>query len=414
MTQAWWRFSEYELRDGYLRPAPGAALERYRPWDLYRDSREKAERGQQPPYQELTALLNNFRAALDSQGTFVPTKSAVDALLGWCGRYGLLGLLPHQVKMVTFRPRAVWTTPREADGPEPTWEIHSFVRETAEWHSTSGFSSPSDRWTDEDMGLEPTELPTFPQCDSAPPGLPPRDWPKPRVLTGDLRHGRLDSQSLEEGWFPYFPGSEPSQPTPLPLTPEFWRVYAEPLDSFFRAAAILRRAMEWYTNPVKKHNAFVEPYPKVPTEFRGLGLSPKDDFDRLLQSVSPTMLTTSKGEERKYRDAWLAPSLLGMFAMMCRTDLVERRLAACVACETVFVSGGRAADYCTPTCRSLIIMRRHRAKVTEARKLQSQGKSATAIAKRLGSKVETVKGWIKKAPATKRKATRKKTARKSR
>ncbi len=57
MTQAWWRFSEYELRDGYLRPAQGAKLESYSPWDIYRDSRETAVRAQTPRYQQLSALL---------------------------------------------------------------------------------------------------------------------------------------------------------------------------------------------------------------------------------------------------------------------------------------------------------------------------------------------------------------------
>ena len=127
-----------------------------------------------------------------------------------------------------------------------------------------------------------------------------------------------------------------------------------------------------------------------------------DVFGRMLDGVSPTIETTPKGTNRQPRQVWKAPSLLGMFAVMFVTDLTKgRQLRKCGGCGTAFMSGAHAAEYCSPKCRSLIIMRRHRAKQAKARKLHGQGKSATVIAKRLGSDVKIVRRWIKKAPGKK-------------
>src|SRR5437868_5639888 len=37
---AWWRFSEYEIADGWIRPTARAKLERYDPWQQFRGSRK--------------------------------------------------------------------------------------------------------------------------------------------------------------------------------------------------------------------------------------------------------------------------------------------------------------------------------------------------------------------------------------
>ena len=65
-TQTWWRFSRYELRDGYIRPAPDAKLEEYAPWDQHRSGRDARMRKEQPPYQELVDVLREYRLVLGS------------------------------------------------------------------------------------------------------------------------------------------------------------------------------------------------------------------------------------------------------------------------------------------------------------------------------------------------------------
>ena len=110
-TFSWWRFSSYELKDGYIRPAPGAKLELYDPWKPYRDSWEHdpdsatpfpEKRLQGPPYLSLLALADEVTIAPDRSGL---DKKSADRLLKWCSEFGLLGILPQRVQMVALAPR---------------------------------------------------------------------------------------------------------------------------------------------------------------------------------------------------------------------------------------------------------------------------------------------------------------------
>src|SRR5918912_966861 len=76
----WWRFEDYELRDGYIRPAPGAKLERYDPWADYRARQGKREL--QPPYKSLLGLLDSIylRPAVDQRSQAL-TESSEASLL---------------------------------------------------------------------------------------------------------------------------------------------------------------------------------------------------------------------------------------------------------------------------------------------------------------------------------------------
>jgi hypothetical protein len=56
----WWRWSRYELRDGYIRPAPGVRLSVYDPWKRWLDNRPLGRRSDDgTPYR---ALLNMLRS----------------------------------------------------------------------------------------------------------------------------------------------------------------------------------------------------------------------------------------------------------------------------------------------------------------------------------------------------------------
>lgn len=418
LTQSWWRFSRYELHDGYIRPARGAKLEEYTPWDLHARSRDTRQRHRQPPYQELATLLGEFHGALDYSGKFVPTAKAVEALLDWCQRYGLLGLLPHEAEMVTFRPRLVWLpagSPPQPPAREPMWRQDGFVRVAGGWRVHSRFDSPSLDpalelllldWTREENELQKTD-----PCHETPTFQPPNDWPPPHVLIRDPEYRHLLDRPLDN-WFRYFPDhSDQTQPTPRPLTSAFWQAYAEPLEGFLTAAALLKSAMEWFTNEPEKHGRFLETFPDVPTEREFPELSdiwPDDVFRGMLQGVSPSVVTTESGRKPEHRQLLVAHSLVGMFAAMFLTDLTQGLdVRTCEVCSKLFVSGAHAAKYCSETCRSRIIKARLRQNMAKARKLRSQGKSATVIAKQLGSKVGTVRGWIKDTPTKKRRKVKK-------
>src|SRR6267142_2242056 len=90
----WWRFTKYEIRDGYIRPAPGAELQPADPWVAYRDSRQGGTR-QAPPYESLLGVLRNlsFQVSKTAEETerVELTPEGSRALLGWCETYGLLG-----------------------------------------------------------------------------------------------------------------------------------------------------------------------------------------------------------------------------------------------------------------------------------------------------------------------------------
>jgi hypothetical protein len=70
----WWRFNKYEFKDSYIRPAPGASLEMYDPWQAYRDSWDydpdsatpfAQKRRQGPPYLSLLALTEELKPGPD-------------------------------------------------------------------------------------------------------------------------------------------------------------------------------------------------------------------------------------------------------------------------------------------------------------------------------------------------------------
>jgi hypothetical protein len=59
-TGQWFRFDRYELENGFIRPAKGARLQRYDPFEMY--GRSKKESRGKPPYQTLLDLLSHLGA----------------------------------------------------------------------------------------------------------------------------------------------------------------------------------------------------------------------------------------------------------------------------------------------------------------------------------------------------------------
>src|SRR5262245_35388850 len=98
----WWRFSRYEVRSGCIRPAAGATLETYDPWEDY-FATHSLRRGSEPLYQRLLSLLKKIR--FEPGVPWQLDRASETALLGWCGRYGLMGILPHKAQMVVLAPR---------------------------------------------------------------------------------------------------------------------------------------------------------------------------------------------------------------------------------------------------------------------------------------------------------------------
>ena len=121
-TGSWWRFSRYEIRDGYIRPALGARLRRYDPWKRWLKTRAVSRRSDgsvrgATPYRELLELLNKleYRSVGADSPEFTPaqvdmlagplTADSEQRILRWCARYGLLGILQHRLLQVVLSPR---------------------------------------------------------------------------------------------------------------------------------------------------------------------------------------------------------------------------------------------------------------------------------------------------------------------
>ena len=119
---SWWRFSRYEIRDGYIRPAPGARLRRYDPWKRWHKTRAVNRRSDgsvrgATPYRELLEMLNKleYRSVGADSPEFTPaqvdmlagplTADSEQRILNWCARYGLLGILQHRLLQVVLSPR---------------------------------------------------------------------------------------------------------------------------------------------------------------------------------------------------------------------------------------------------------------------------------------------------------------------
>src|ERR1700687_2656608 len=100
----WWKFDRYELSGGMIRPARGAKLSRYDPWDD-QDPAAPLQQDRVPAYRSLLDIVNRLRylespSPQNRFGRLHPRSE--EELLDWCSRYGLLGLLPHDAVSITL------------------------------------------------------------------------------------------------------------------------------------------------------------------------------------------------------------------------------------------------------------------------------------------------------------------------
>ncbi len=360
----WWRAEEYVLQDGYIRPAPGAAFVRCDPWDHYRLARQHGKQEDLTPYQELLRLAD-IRFVFN-QGRFVAEADDAQKLLEWCNRYGLLGVLLHRVQEVRLAPR--WHRMMLLPSPKPNVLFPTQRRITRA--ATGWRSQYIQRSHDYVIQDEPDREGSLVEE-----GLRPAD------MTAGAWVRKIDAfdwqwESLSKTWARFFPDTpreeRETREYPLPLSEEFWREYAEPLDQFVNAVRALEDALR---------------YLQEPTEVR----RGRDKINALAGDVNLTLLTSEEG----FRQAWVSTSLLGTLAAMAIFDLAGgKRVLRCQTCGRPFVSGSPSARYCSSTCRHTAQKRAYRQRVREAQALHAQGLSIDEIARRLGSDTKIVRGWL--------------------
>ena len=344
----WWRFEQYEVRDGVIRPVDGASLEPYDPWTPYREAR--AGNSGRPPYGSLLDLVQDtkFQPRPGPGQLSEPMPQSEKKLLAWCGANGLLGVLPHQAVMVTLAPRR-----------EPLEGNQAVLVPTQLQHSRT-----NEGWVTFDRMVHDARLGSVRnqpkrRGELIPPDDAPRGWPQPGALIQPLGMSVYREERFSKTWSRFFPDVSVEQTEthkyPRPLTKEFWRCYAEPAEDFVEAARLLLNAI----NNLGTAKSLADAADSDPEKIR----TGMDDLHSLVRTVSPAIVPMPDGA---LRQEWISTSLLGSLAMMALLDLTEgRRILTCESCGKLFVTTAYQARYCSSTCRFRIQKQRHRAKQKE-------------------------------------------------
>jgi predicted nucleic acid-binding Zn ribbon protein len=365
----WWKFSAYEVRDGYIKASAGATLIPYDPWEEYRHTPAKQKSQVMRPYQSLLALADklNIVATNKEWGLAVESQARV---VEWCNRYGLLGILPHQSQMVNLVPR--WE-PLHFNPTGPLLPLQRyFVRTNTGWYG-------SGRQILGGTEAQPVETDLTQKGLIVPEEYWPRNFPSAGVLAQELHSTELKWQSLSEAWAPYFPDvaleERETYQYPTPFSVPFWHKYSESVFAFWNGAMAFRNAV--------KSLQISKPLSEMTDHDRFLVAESIQNLHALLGSVAPSLKLGSDGV---YHQQWASKSLLGSFAMMVLLDVTEhRRILTCPVCGKVFITEAWQGFYCSDTCRHTAQKRRQRDKqrTEENGNLKTPGLRGR---KRIGSK----------------------------
>ncbi len=318
----WTRFDRYEIRDGYIRPAPNARKVEYEPWSDY--APPKGKTGTERPYHSLVKLVERLERRPDP---FKPLGQEHDEeILHWCREHGLLGVLLHRVEMATFVQ-----APGTGFGPRIR-----FQRTTRGW-----------------------------QCSE--PIFDLKGIPDPGVVIRDLGSFNWRIEPESETWATFFPDiSGEHKVYPTPTSDEFWAQYGERVEVFLEAAHKLKQAvdeLQKLSNPAKLDEREWLRWSRAETTIHAL--------------TSPVRPFLYPQEDDAFGLGWACYSLLSIFAMMASLDLVESRQLRCQVCERMFVSKAVQAKYCSSRCRATEQMRRYRKKKAKEKRRVSNVKKKT-------------------------------------
>lgn len=301
----WWRFSRYEIANGFIRPAKEAEASSYELWQESEDP---------PAYGVLANIV------LEAGASVATGQLAADIearLLAWCQRYGLLGLLLQRVESVTFAVRP------DGDGGE---------------------SQPTLRRTPHGWQHLGSGTPTGPFRKAASPG----------VMLHGINSTEMVLGPVETAWARFFPtlGVDEAETFeyPHPYDEAFWRLYEEPVSEFMQAAAIIAEAL--------RKIADCRGDPKT-------NFGPLSDYAFALGTLNGCTTSIrmyfSPEPDGTASMQWRAPTLFSSLALRALYDLTrEAYPRRCQACKTLFVSTAWQARYCSETCRSRINKRAQR------------------------------------------------------
>jgi hypothetical protein len=329
----WWRLREYEVRDGFIRPTPGAKAEAWDPWQAYREARAGKpgswRHPGQAPYESFLHLAERLEVRRNDEGKLDGLSARdEDAIAAWCGEHGLLGLLLQRTSLVAF-VRSM----RKARHQQLYSYEERYVRRGGRWT----IYPRGQRWLRMGTDLLPLDGPAAKEPIT---GLP-TSW----AVVSELLGADASVEPLEKTWARFFPtiprDRHQHYALQLPGSEGFWKCYAEPVEDFVEAAVLFRDAVGAVRSRDKDQ--------------RAVGV---DRLDALLSTIAPSVASMGPKEAAV---RYSAPSLLATFAMMTTLDLAAgRRPLHCSVCGALFLSNAWGAQYCSQACRWTSQKRRHR------------------------------------------------------
>lgn len=333
--RVWPRFSRYMIAGGYLRPAAGARLSWYDPWEDFLAVR-RSSASAEVAFDSLLRLLDRARVKMPSADEIArvgrrhvsPSKEdggllrpalvtyAIDepAVLAWVAEHGLLGLLHHRLEAAHSYDRGV---------------LSSFVSwSRGAWHRIENKVDPGIRDALRSMARDRGEL--------------NESYAILRPLAAPGAEVRL-SDAAWAAYFPTLPKADLGSVPDMLADGSAWPHYAESIDDFIGAAVSLRTLLASLREP--KRAGFAA----------GSGLL---FLEELLHPVRRTLRVGAGGV---LEPTWASPSLIGNIGAMIFDDLTRQgRVAECARCGRPRIS--RRALYCSEACKKAAEMARYRAR----------------------------------------------------
>ena len=318
----WWRFDQYEIRDGYVMPA-GTSREPTL-FDLWReDARNGISRARNPAY---VALANVPDA--DRENEFLPpTKPEERRIIEWSARCGPTGALLQRTAEVTL----------------PQGTVHRWVGYGWRSQTTTAKPSavlrkldPSIGWDDSlhSEALTRTWWSFFPRL-----WADLHEW-NPHLFVRQDPLGREAEEMLSREW-------------PAPGTREFRESYRESVPDFMAAALAFRRALDWANQGLDAH-------PSIADRLRAL-----TQINHLQAAARQVLVPRSS---RGASIQWSAPSAMAALAVIAANDIAAGHdFGFCErpSCMRMFRVIRKGTRYCSRPCLDAEKQRAYRARAIE-------------------------------------------------
>ena len=391
----WWRFEDYEIQGEMVVPAPGAKLIEYSPWDCYISPKGRRVKPGMAPHEQ---LINLFRECIPEgdrgRRPFREMRPDTEGrVLDWCRQYGLLGTLLNYTQSVKLHP------------------LFGFVAQTQREDVIGGvqqqYVKATRGWARTDRQLSRRDAPAVP-VDASLDGTPypsdqlTVDGQGGAIHTGDYfpalwevgfsaRHsGDPTSKPLDYAWAHYFPAVPPADKLTyqysMPLSSDFWHLYAEPVQEILSHAEMLHAefsylsSSERWLGEIKQYGCLLGGHVT----------------SKILEETLPSLAYYTDGSIQL---RWHSRTLLATLAMMIVTDVSESlQYVSCQnpSCSRSFTTPPRSRQiYCSDRCRETAAKSRVRMRQRAAQQMHAQGIPPHKIAQKLGVKdLSQIRGWI--------------------